>query len=111
MKRTVAAVLTGTAVTAGILAVALPSAASADPLPCSPQSWAQVKADTAPKVQAYIAANPALQQEIGKLRGLPKDQRKAERQAFAAANPDLVAGLKAARQEAIDYRHACHPGK
>ncbi|WP_369640729.1 hemophore-related protein, partial [Nocardia sp. JMUB6875] len=59
------------------------------------------------KVAAYLAAHPDVAAEIAKLKSLPKDQRKAERQAWRQANPQAAQDLKAARQAVIDYHKAC----
>ncbi|MBY8862600.1 heme-binding protein [Nocardia sp. CA2R105] len=107
MKRIAAALLTATAGLA-TLAIALPATASADPAQCTVQNRAAAHAAAAPKVAAYLAAHPDLSAELAHIRTLPKDQRKAERQSYRQAHPDLIAGLRGARQPVIDYRHACH---
>lgn len=106
MKRTlIAATLTGLAG----LAIAMPAAASADPGPqCNPAAAAQARADSAPKVAAFLAAHPDFAAEIAKMRGLPKDQRKAERTAYRQAHPQEAQDFKNARAAIHDYRHACH---
>ncbi|APA96047.1 hypothetical protein NS506_01980 [Nocardia seriolae] len=41
------------------------------------------------------------------MKGLPKDQRRAELKAWRQANPQEAQDLKAARQAVIDYHKSC----
>ncbi|WP_433193944.1 hemophore-related protein [Nocardia sp. CA-107356] len=106
MKRSlVAATLTGLAG----LAIALPATASADPGPqCNPAAAAQAKADSAPKVAAFLAGHPDFAAEMAKVKALPKDQRKAEWKSYRQAHPQDVQDFKTARAAIHDYRQACH---
>ncbi|WP_433657859.1 hemophore-related protein [Nocardia sp. CA-128927] len=106
MKRTLlAATLTGLAG----LAIAMPASASADPGPqCNPAAAAQARADSAPKVAAFLAGHPDFAAEVAKVHALPKDQRKAERTAYRQAHPQEAQDFKNARAAIHDYRHACH---
>lgn len=106
MKRIATALLTG-AIGLGVITIALPGTASADPIQCSAQSLAAARAAAKPQIASYLSAHPDLAAEIAHLRSLPKDQRAAERRAYRQAHPDLVAGLRTARQPIIDYRRAC----
>ncbi|MFI6170747.1 hemophore-related protein [Nocardia sp. NPDC051052] len=105
MKRTlIAATLTGFAG----LAIALPAAASADPgLQCNPAAAAQARADSAPRIAAFLAGHPDFAAEIAKVRALPKDQRKAEWKSYRQAHPQEAQDFKNARAAIRDYRHAC----
>ncbi|MFI1911683.1 hemophore-related protein [Nocardia sp. NPDC020380] len=107
MKRTIAAALAGAAGIATI-ALAVPGVANADAPDCSPAARAAARADSKPKVLAYLGAHPDLQAELVKIHGLPKDQRKAERQAYRQAHPDEWQGLHDARSAVIAFRQACH---
>ncbi|MFE4460461.1 hemophore-related protein [Nocardia tengchongensis] len=106
MKRTIAAALVGAA-GAATIAFAVPGTASADAPTCGPAAAAAARADSAPKVAAYLAAHPDVAAELAKVKGLPKDQRRAEIQAWRQANPQEAQDLKAARQAVIDYHKAC----
>ncbi len=107
MKRTVAALLAGTAAVAA-LAVAVPGVASADTPQCNPQARAQVRAQTAPQVAAFLAGHPDLAGELAKVKTLPKDQRKAEMQSYRQGHQQELKDFRGVRQPMIDYRHACH---
>lgn len=107
MKRTVAALLAGTAGIAA-LAVAVPGVASADAPQCSPQARAQVQAQTAPQVAAFLASHPDLAAELAKVKGLPKEQRKAEMQAYRQGHQQELKDFREVRQPLIDYRKSCH---
>ncbi|WP_157391512.1 hemophore-related protein [Nocardia terrae] len=107
MKRTLAATLAGAA---GIAAIAFAGTgmASADTPDCSPAARVAAHQDAKPKVQAYLAANPDLKAELVKIKGLPKDQRKAEWTTYKQAHPDQIKGLRDARSAVIAFRQACH---
>lgn len=107
MKRTIAAALAGAAGIATI-ALAVPGVANADAPDCSPAARAAARADAKPKVQAYLAAHPDLKAELVKIHGLPKDQRKAERQSYKQAHPDEWQGMRDAASSLITFRQACH---
>ncbi|WP_227980223.1 hemophore-related protein [Nocardia spumae] len=107
MKRTVAALLAGTAGIAA-LALAVPGVASADAPQCNPQARAQVQAQTAPQVASYLAAHPDLAAELAKVKGMPKDQRKAEMQAYRQGHQQELKDFRSVRQPMIDYRMSCH---
>jgi hemophore-related protein len=107
MKRTVAALLAGTASLAA-LAIAVPGVASADGPDCSPQARAAVVTQVRPQVQAYVAAHPDLAAEFVKVKALPKDQRKAEVNSYMQAHPDQANDLRSIRQPLRDFRAACH---
>ncbi|GAA4483231.1 hypothetical protein GCM10023094_34560 [Rhodococcus olei] len=95
-----------------IATVSTPAVAIADtPDPavqCSPQARAQAVADSAPKVAAYLNEHPDVAAELAKAASLPRDQRKAELQAFRTAHPQEVKDLAAARSAIHNYRKACH---
>ncbi|NKY85933.1 hemophore-related protein [Nocardia veterana] len=107
MKRTVAALLAGTAGVAA-LAIAVPGVASADAPQCSPQARAQVQAQTAPQVAAFLASHPDLAGELAKVKALPKDQRKAEWKSYRQGHQQELQDFRAVRQPVIDYHRSCH---
>ncbi|MBB5912443.1 hemophore-related protein [Nocardia transvalensis] len=107
MKRAVSVVLAGAAGLAA-LAIAVPGVASADGPQCGPEARAAAREQARPQIQAFLDSHPDFKAEREKIKGLPKEQRKAERQAFAQAHPQEVQDFKAAAQPIIDYRHACH---
>ncbi|KZM71436.1 hemophore-related protein [Nocardia terpenica] len=106
MKRTVAALLAGTAGLAA-LAIAVPGVASADTPQCNPQARAAVRAQIAPQVAAFLAGHPDLATELAKVRGLPEDQRRAEWQSYRQSHRQEIQDFRSVRQPMIDYRNAC----
>lgn len=83
---------------AAVLAVGVP-AALADGGPSSPSPAGASASSCAHPVKDYLAANPDVATELKALKALPRDQRRAARQQWATAHPDLAAGLKAAQQQ------------
>jgi hemophore-related protein len=82
---------------AAVLAVGVP-VALADGGPSSPTPAAPAACPH--PVKDYLSAHPDVAAELKTLQALPADQRKAARQQWATAHPDLAAGLRAARREA-----------
>lgn len=107
MKRSIAAVVAGAAGFAAI-ALAVPGVASADGPDCSPAALSAARADAKGKVQAYLSSHPDAAAEFAKIKTLPKDQRRAEMKAYAAAHPQDAQAIKDARQAVRDYRANCH---
>ncbi|MBO0855728.1 MAG: hemophore-related protein [Nocardia sp.] len=110
MKRTVAALLTGTAGIAA-LAIAVPGVASADAPQCDKQTRAQLHQQIKPQVDNYLNSHPDLKAEMGKLKGMPKDQRKAEMKNYRQGHQQEMQDLKNLRKPMRDHQQACHPGK
>ncbi|MEC3916664.1 hemophore-related protein [Nocardia sp. CDC160] len=106
MKRPLAATLVAAA-GAATIALAIPTTASADTPTCGPAAAAAARADSAPKVAAYLAAHPDVAAELAKVKSLPKDQRRAELKSWRQSNPQEAQDLKAAHQAVIDYHKSC----
>ncbi|MFF0491665.1 hemophore-related protein [Nocardia sp. NPDC003482] len=106
MKRTLAALLAGTAGAAALL-VAVPGVASADGPDCGPQARAQVHAQVASRTADYLAAHPDLAAELAKVRTLPKDQRHTELQAYRQSHQQELREFRDIRQPLRDLRKAC----
>jgi hemophore-related protein len=68
---------------------------------------AAARADSAPKVSAYLQAHPDVDQALTALRAEPKDQRKPDAKAYFAAHPDVAAALKDARSAEHALRQQC----
>ncbi|MFE3193421.1 hemophore-related protein [Nocardia sp. NPDC059240] len=107
MKRVLAATLAAAA-GAATIALAVPGVASADGPDCSQAARTAAHQDAKPKVQALLAAHPDLQAEFTKIKGLPKDQRKAEWTTYKQAHPDQAQALRDARSAVITFRQNCH---
>ncbi|MCX4096012.1 hemophore-related protein [Nocardia sp. alder85J] len=107
MKRIAAGLLAGVAGLAAVV-VAVPGIAGADGPQCNPQARAQARTVARGQVEAYLAGHPDVAAEVTKVKGLPKEQRRAEWQAYRQANPQQAREFRAARQPIIDYRAACH---
>lgn len=107
----VRSVIAGVGIAAVAVAVPLVviSAASADPSPStstsSPSSPSSTNSTSCPRqtvhqeVQQYLAANPAVAQELKTLQAMPQDQRAQARKQYLAANPSVAAQLKTFRQD------------
>lgn len=106
MKRTIAATLARAAGFA-VIALAVPTVASADTPDCSPAALTAARNDAKTKVQAYLSSHPDAQAEATKIKALPKDQRRAELKSYAAAHPQDAQAIRDARQAVRDYRQAC----
>ncbi|WP_103557211.1 hemophore-related protein [Nocardia seriolae] len=60
-----------------------------------------------PEGRRLPGRHPDVAAELTKVKGLPKDQRRAELKAWRQANPQEAQDLKAARQAVIDYHKSC----
>lgn len=94
------------------VALALPTVANAagNPAPTTPCTVGQLaaaRADSAPKVAAYLQAHPDVDQALTALRGEPKDQRRADAKAYFADHRDVAAALKDARSAERTLREQC----
>ncbi|MBC2638126.1 MULTISPECIES: hemophore-related protein [unclassified Rhodococcus (in: high G+C Gram-positive bacteria)] len=74
---------------------------------CTAGQIAAARADSAPKVSAYLQAHPDVDQELTALRMEPRDQRKSDAKAYFAAHPDAAAALKDARSAEHALRQQC----
>ncbi len=74
---------------------------------CTVGQIAAARADSAPKVSAYLQAHPDVDQELTALRGEPKDHRKEDAKAYFGAHPDVAAALKDARSAEHALRQQC----
>jgi hemophore-related protein len=110
----------GLIVAAGISAAAAVSVSAAQASPaehldkapkpttlCTAGQIAAARADSAPKVSAYLQAHPDVDQELTTLRADSKDQRRDDAKAYVAAHPDVGAALKDARSAEHALRQQC----
>ena len=74
---------------------------------CTAGQIAAARADSAPKVSAYLQAHPDVDQELTALRAEPKGQHKTDAKAYFTAHPDVTAALKDARSAEHALRQQC----
>lgn len=100
----------GLATAVGVGSLVAVSTASADPSPAtagsspatassSPATSSCPRADVGKEVTDYLNAHPDVQQELQKIRSLPKDQRAAERKTYLTAHPDVQQQLQTFRAD------------
>jgi hemophore-related protein len=102
MMRTRTRVLLASTGLTAVLAVGVPAVALADGGSSSstPSTSSTSSTSCAHPVADYLKAHADLQAELKKIKALPADQRKAERQTYFAAHADEKTGLQQAAQQA-----------
>ncbi|MGY4709060.1 heme-binding protein [Mycolicibacterium sp. CBM1] len=100
------AVAVSLATGATLLATAGPAAA--DPPPnCTSADLAGITSGVGFSLSGYLFTHPDVNDFFTSLRGLPKEQMRAQVQDYFSANPQVHDDIKAIRQPITDFRARC----
>ncbi|WP_099022972.1 heme-binding protein [Mycolicibacterium palauense] len=108
-RRTVLALVGGTAVAGATLLGAAPLAAAEPPVPppCSAAELARVMSGVTFETSNYLTTHPAVNDFFTGLKGQPKDQIGPQVRIYLDANPTVKADLQRIRQPAADFHQRC----
>lgn len=87
--------------------------ASAEPLPpppppnCTAADLAGVSAGVTAATSAYLFTHPDVNAFFTGLKGLPREELKAQVQEYADAHPQVRDELRGIRQPMVDFRNRC----
>ena len=98
------AMLFGAAATAG---AEPPPPAPPVPPPCSAAELARVMSGVSFDTSNYLTTHPDVNNYFTSLKGQPRDQIRAQVQAYLDANPQVRTDLQAIRQPSIAFRERC----
>ena len=99
---------------AAVSAMLIPGAATAladdappPPPNCTAADLAGVMSGVTAGTSVYLFTHPDVNAFFTGLKGQPKDQVRAQAQAYMDANPQVRAELQGIRQPAVDFRNRC----
>ena len=98
------------AMAAGAAAAALvgtSATAVATPPNCTAADLAGIRAGVSASMSAYLFTHPEVNAFFTSIKGLPRDQVRAQIQQYGEANPQAKAEVRAIRQPMIDFKHRC----
>jgi hemophore-related protein len=81
--------------------------AAADPPNCTAADLAGIMSGVTASTSAYLFTRPDVNNFFTGLKGQPKDQIRAQVQAFMEANPQVKADPQGIRQPSVDFRARC----
>lgn len=100
------ALVVGVSAAAVLLGAAGPAAA--DPPPnCTSADLAGIMSGVGFSLSGYLFTHPAVNDFFTSLKGLPKEQMRAQVQDYFAANPQVHDDIRGIRQPVTDFRARC----
>lgn len=99
--------LIGAGLLAGATLLGSATVAAADPPNCTAADLAGVNSGVSAGTSSYLFTHPQVNDFFTSLKGKPRDEIRAEIEAYMQANPQVRDELKAVRQAAADFRDRC----
>ncbi|MBI3214180.1 MAG: heme-binding protein [Mycobacterium sp.] len=101
-----------TAIGALLFGSAAPAQADDPPPPnCTAADLAGVMAGVTAGMSVYLFTHPDVNAYFTSLKGLPKDEMRAQATAYLDANPQVKAEIAGVRQPSMDFRDRCGIGQ
>jgi hemophore-related protein len=100
--------LVGAGMIAGAMLVGTSATAAADPPNCTAADLAGVMSGVSAGTSAYLFTHPDVNDFFTSLKGKPRDEMRTDVEAYMAANPQVSDELKNVRQSAADFRERCN---
>jgi hemophore-related protein len=95
-------------VVAGAVVVGTAAPAVADPPNCTAADLAGVMSGVSAGTSTYLFTHPDVNAFFTGLKGKPREQMRAEIEAYFQANPRVSDELRGVRQAAADFRDRCN---
>jgi hemophore-related protein len=99
--------LIGAGVIAGATLIGAPATAAADPPDCTAADLAGVMSGVSAGTSSYLFTHPDVNAFFTGLKGKSRDEMRTEVDAYMAANPQVRDELGGVRQPAADFRARC----
>lgn len=105
LRGTAAAAIGVGAATAALLGNS--ATAAADPPNCTAADLAGIRAGVSASMSAYLFTHPEVNAFFTSLKGLPREQLRAQVQQYGQAHPQRRDEVRAIRQPLIDFKNRC----